>query len=145
MTRIVLYSLLGALAIGGTAVTADALVETDEERLEALADELEEGGPAAVDGVLRWTDLAREPVTVRDDRRDRELEEGEDGALADAVTDALAPLGRGEVDVVQRSVEVRGDRGTIALRARVDGELIDANLRLSRSGQGWLVTSLRVR
>jgi hypothetical protein len=44
---------------------------------------------------------------------------------------------------VQRSVHIEGDRATAAVRARAAGALYDASFRLSRSGQGWLITDVR--
>lgn len=144
MSRFVLYAVIATLAVGGTALAADALVESDTERLEQLADELDEG--EGVDAVLRWSDPERAEVSVgAGDARSRVYGEGDDVALSEAVTRALAPLDTDDLDVVQRSVTVDGDRGTIALRARADGDAVNATLRLARNGQGWLVTSVRVR
>lgn len=145
MSRFVIYAVVASAAVGGTALVADALVESDSERLEQLADELGEGD-GAVDAVLRWTDPAREEISVgAAGERSRVYREGDDVALSEAVTRALAPLDTSDLDVVQRSISVDGDRGTVALRARADGEAVNATVRLTRNGQGWLVTSLRVR
>lgn len=143
--RVLVYALVAGVAVGGTAFAADALVETDEERLGQLADELANGHDG-IDGVLRWSDLEREPVSVAAPGRDAvDYDEGDEGRLSDAVTRALAPLDTSDLEVIQQTVHVDGDRGTIAMRARADGDIVDATLRLARNGQGWLVTSVRVR
>ncbi len=139
--RFVIYTVIATLMIGAVAVVADALFVTDREQLEGLADEIVESEGQPADAVLRWTDPSREPVSVIGER----FEEQDDYALAERMADALAPLSADDLDLVQRSVDVRGDRGTVALRVRTEGETHDATLRLARSGQGWLVTDVQVR
>jgi hypothetical protein len=145
-SRLFLYTLVASAAVGGFALVADALVVSDEERLEAVADELTEG-PAdeRVDGVLRRIDLSREPLRLEHGERVRRYSEDDDHRLADGVWDALGPFADEDLEVVQRAVRLDGDRGTVAVRVRAGSELHDATLHLVRSGQGWLVTRLRTR
>ena len=145
-SRLVVYGLVVSFVVGGFAVVADALVETDEEQLGQLADELTEA-PAdeRIGGVLRWMDLSREEVRVEADDRVRRFDDADEHRLSDAVFDALAPFASDDLEVVQRSVRVDGDRGTVAVRVRADGTLRDATLRTARNGQGWVVTGVRVR
>lgn len=144
--RFVVYAIVATVLIGGTAFAADALVVSDREQLEELADELTESPRAQrVEAVLRWTDLSRVEVSVTRDRDVQRFEDQEDYALAEEVADALAPFTAGDLEVVQRSVSIDGDRATVAVRVRAEGSLHDATLRLARSGQGWLVTDLRTR
>jgi hypothetical protein len=144
-SRFVAHALLATLAVGGIAFAADALVETDEEQLGQLVEDLTEGASGArVDAVLRWTDLSREAVAVGSGRAVVRFEEQDDHALAEELGEALAPfMTGGELEVVQRTVQVQGDRATVAVRVRADGQLHDASFRLTRNGQGWLVTDVR--
>jgi len=145
-SRFVLYALVSTALVGGFALAADALVVSDEERLEQLADELTEGSAdERIGGVLRRIDLSRESLRLEDGDRVRRLGEDDGHELADGVWDALGPFTADDLEVVQRSVRVDGDRGTVAVRARADGEVHDATLQLARSGQGWLVTRVRAR
>lgn len=145
-SRLIVHGLLASLLVGGFAVVADAIVVTDEERLGQLADELTDGpAPERVPGVLRWMDLSRESVRLEHDRRVRVFGDDDGHRLADEVFAALEPFAADDLEVVQRSVQVDGDRGTVAVRARADGALHDATFRLVRSGQGWLVGSVQAR
>lgn len=143
-SRFVLYAVVATLAVGGVAVAADALFVSDAEQVEQLADDLtrRESG-SRVDAVLRWIDPAREPVTITVGRNVRRFTEDEDYALADELADALAPFEARELEVVQRSVRIDGERGTVAVRVRASGRIHDATLHLVKNGQSWLVTDVR--
>lgn len=138
--RFFVYALVATVAIGGIAFAADALVVSDLEQVEQLADELT-GDVDRVDVLQQRIDLAREPVVVGTSRFD----ESEDYALTEALAEALDPIGSGELDVVQRSVEVDDTRATVALRVRTGGALSDTTIDLVKNGQGWLVTRVRTR
>ena len=142
--RFTVWGLVATVAIGGVALAADALVESDHEQVGQLADSLV--GPRAerrLDAVLAWVDPTRVPVTVRVGRQTERY--GEDDAdPGDAIRDALAPLSSGALELVQRSVSVDGDRARVALRVRSDGEIVDAQLALLRDGQAWLVEDVRL-
>lgn len=143
-SRFVLHALAATLLVGGIAFAADALVETDEEQVTELIDDLTQGSAVArVDAVLRWTDLSRESVSIASGRSVDRFDEQDEHALAEQLGEALAPFSSSSLEVVQRSVRVDGDRATVAVRVRADGELHDASFRLSRNGQGWLVTDVR--
>jgi len=142
--RFVVHAVVATFLIGGIAFAADALVESDREQLEQLASDLTAGrAHQRVDAVLRWTDLSREPVSVSRGGNVSHFDERDDHRLAESFARALAPFATSELEVVQRSVSIDGDRATVAVRARADGRLVDVSFRLARSGQGWLVTQLR--
>jgi hypothetical protein len=135
------FAILTTLALG-TAV-ADAMVETDAERLEEVARVLSRPDPGSrVDGLLAWADPAREPVYVSAGRSHVRIDDGAE--LADALHDALAPLDReGALEILQDDVSVRGETGTVSLGARIEGERVDVTLTLRREGQGWLLAGVR--
>jgi hypothetical protein len=143
-SRFVVYALVATLTVGAFAFAADALVVSDQEQLEALADDLTKGA-ATTDAVLGWVDLSRENVQISGEGGVERFGESEDVALGERVATLLDPVTSGSVEVVQRSARASGDRGTVAVRLRVDGQIHDVTARLARSGQGWLLTDLRVR
>ncbi len=140
--QVALWSFTALAVLGlGTAV-ADAMVETDVERLDEVVRVVEQREPGArVDGLLAWADPSREPVYLTHGRTRYRIEDGTE--LPDALHDVLAPLDRdGSLDVVQDDVSVDGDTGTVAIGARVDGERVDVRLTLRREGQGWLLSGV---
>ena len=140
-SRFIAYSVAATLVIGGFAFAADAFVVSDEEELELVAESLLDGSETErVDALLRTVDATRLAVRVGDRRY-----EDNDTSLDDAVGDAIGPLLEPGLEVVQRSVTVRGERGTIALRVRREGELRDGTLQFTRSGQGWLLSRVAVQ
>jgi len=135
------FAILVTLALG-TAV-ADAMVETDVERLEEVARVLARpDAESRIDGLLAWADPAREPVVVTVGRTHRRIDEGAD--LADALRDALDPLqGAGAIDVVDDDISVHGETGTVSVDAQSGGERVHVTLTLRREGQGWLLAAIR--
>lgn len=142
-SQIALWSLaLGLTLVLGTAA-ADAMVETDTERLEEVGRVLaRESAGGRVDGLLAWAAPSREPVYVSAGRAHWRVDD--DAELPDVLHEALAPLDDGrDVEVVQDEVSVRGETGTVAVATRVDGERVDVTLTLRREGQGWLLSGVR--
>lgn len=133
---------LAVTLVLGTAV-ADAMVETDTERLEEVARVLShEGSGRRVDGLLAWAAPSREPVYVSAGHAHWRVDD--EGELPDVLHQALAPLDEGsDVEILQDEVSVRGETGTVAVGARVDGERMDLTLTLRREGQGWLLSGVR--
>lgn len=127
----------------GTAV-ADAMVETDVERLEEVSRVLTQSTPdRRVDGLLAWAEPAREPVYLSAGRDHRRIDDG--GDLPAALHDVLAPLDEdGALEILQDEVAVNGETGTVSVGARVDGDRVDVTLTLRREGQGWLLSGVRV-
>ncbi len=137
-TRFFAYASLATAIVGGFALVADALVVSDEEAVEVLVDDLTEDASA---GVLVWTDPEVEPVSLQVAGRTARYAAGDESRFADAIGDALRGF-EADVEVVQTSVDVDGDRATVSVRARSGGELHDARFRLVRHGQSWLVTRI---
>lgn len=127
----------------GTAV-ADAMVETDEERLADVADVLvRENAEMRVDGLLAWSDPDRQPVYVTEGRTRSRIDDSAD--LPDALHAALGAFDADQpVEVVQRDVSISSETATVSLRARADGERVDVTITLRREGQGFLISGVRV-
>lgn len=145
-SRFLAYALMFTVLVGGFGLVADALVESDEEQLGEVADELTGARSAErVEAVLRRIDLSREPVRLDDGTRTQWFAEDDGHRLSERVSSALADLETDDLEVVQRSVRVDGDRGTVAVRVRADSELRDVTLHFVRSGQGWLIGRVQTR
>jgi hypothetical protein len=140
--RFGVWALAATIAVSAVALAADALVESDEERLTELAEAIAGGrGEQRVAAVLAWVDPERIAVTVRQGRKVEHFEADDDPS--EAVREALALLASDALEVVQRTLDVRGDRATIALRIRADGELADLHIGLRRDGEAWRVSEVR--
>ncbi|MFK7984715.1 MAG: hypothetical protein AB8I08_01710 [Sandaracinaceae bacterium] len=143
-SSILLYGAIASLVLGAGVLTADALVTTDEEHLEELCDDVtERDADARVGAIMTWTDLSRQPLEISDRGRRERYEERDEAALSHDLEGVLAPLTDPDLEILQRSVEVDDDRATIAIRTRSGGETHNTTFRLTRNGQGWLITRLR--
>jgi len=142
---IALYALALTLLGGAVATVADALVVTDEEQLEAMVDGMTDGRAGhRVDAALDFASPSREPVEVVTDRGRRFYEDGDEVELAAAVRRALSVLESDQVELVQKSVDIRGEDARVVLRVRTDGGYLNAQVRLRRHEDRWLMESLRV-
>lgn len=127
----------------GTAV-ADAMVETDEERLSEVAEVLvRDNADMRVDGLLAWSDPDRQPVYVTEGRSRTRIDDPSD--LPDALHAALSAFDADQpVEVVQRDVSISSETATVSLRARAAGERVDVTITLRREGQSYLISGVRV-
>jgi hypothetical protein len=144
--RIVLYSLVVGLLVGGVVTVADAMVITDEEKLEAFLDEVTRSrGGDRVGRALHFADPNREPVAVAFDGGVRRFEDGQEVELEGALRSALGVFGAPELEPVQEDVELRGEDARVAVRVRTDAGLTDAQFELRRHDDGWLIRRVAVR
>lgn len=143
-SRIVLWvgSVLLFLVLG-TAV-ADAMVETDEERLTEIANVLvRDDAEMRVDGLLAWSDPDRQPVYVTEGRSRTRIDDPAE--LPEALHAALFAFDADQpVEVVQRDVAISSETATVSLRARASGERVDVTITLRREGQSYLISGVRV-
>lgn len=135
--------LVVVVAIGGW-IALDALIVTEEERLEAFADAI--AGtvePAHVDQVIRdWTDPAREPLTVTAFGR-RETYEDVDSLREDALS-ALRSYEGEDLTRLSQDLETAQDRAHLSLRLVSGRGLVDLEVELRKHGERWVVSELRV-
>lgn len=143
-SRLALWiGVVALVLVVGTAV-ADAMVETDEERVGEVVDVLvRDDANMRVDGLLAWSDPDRQPVYVTEGRTRTRIDDSAD--LPDALHSALAAFDTdAPVEVVQRDVSVSGETATVALRAHAGDERVDVSITLRREGQGFLISGVRV-
>ncbi len=144
--RIVLYTLLVSVFIGGAATVADAMVITDEEKLQTFLDEVtRSGGGDRVGSALHFADPNREPVAVAVAGGVQHFEEGQEVELEGALRDALDAFGAAELEPVQQDVELSGEEARVAVRVRTDAGLTDAQFELRRHEDRWLLRRVAVR
>lgn len=147
MTRSTLIQLIViATLVGGVVTVADALVVTEEERLDRFVDTLDSGRPEhRIAESLRWVDADRESVSIRIDGVDDHYGEGQDAELAATMRDALAPFASSRAEIVQRSISIEADEARIALRVRTLEGMTDAVFDLRRHDDRWLVSRIQTR
>jgi hypothetical protein len=143
--RICLYLAVVATLVGGVVTVADAMVITDEERLETFVEALTSEGGDRVGHALRFADPNREPVAVVSGRTPRHFADGQEVELETAMRDALPAFSARELDTIQRAVDIRGAVATVALRVRGDEGLSNAQFDFRRHEDGWLLQRVVVR
>jgi len=145
MSRWSLRTLLLILLLSGVATVADALVVTDQERLESFVDSVAgDRADRRIDAALDHADLSRVAVEVQDGRRSERFRDGDEIELADEVQRALATLAEPGAELIQDSIEIEGDRAHVALRLRAEEELLNTQFTLVRRGDGWILSRVRV-
>lgn len=146
--RRLVYAAILLVAVVGGLVAYDALVETDEERLERLGD--------AVSGTLslermrgaraNWVDLDRQPLEVSALGESWLFREGEREALDDRARVSLRPVLGDRLRVLSSGVEIEGESATVSMRVLADrGGLYQLAFDLEKVEGDWLIARLAVR
>lgn len=137
---IALFSLLAVLLFGVATAVADALVETDDERLEEIVRLLEDGG-ARVDRLAAYADAERVAVVVTERGHAERVDDSD--YLRDRLHEVLAPLDGDRAELLQVTHDVTGDEGRITVRVRDEGDVASLELTLRREGQTFLLVGAR--
>ncbi|MEM9074160.1 MAG: hypothetical protein AAGE52_37050 [Myxococcota bacterium] len=146
MRKLIVYGAVAIVAIGGVAAVADALVVTDEERLESFADSFAgEVSTRRIDHALGYFDPDREAVSVSSYDDQWEFASGEGADLATEVRAILRDFQGEDVDMLQRSITHDDQDARVALRLRNSEGVFDATFDLRKHGERWLVRRARVR
>ena len=143
-TRLAVYVLAVLVAVFGVVFVADAVVESDEERLEALEARLRDARPSARSELLARLG-GEEPVAVVADHRRVWVDRDEGAAaLRAAIDEALPELSDG-VPIVASEVALTGQRAslTLRLRERPSDAPVDAVVQLALEAQA--ISLLEVR
>lgn len=137
--------LVGATLVVAVAVwlTLDAVIVTDEERLEAFVEDVTGTVTTQrIDTAMEWVDPAAEPVEIRYFGRSDYYEEML--PLRDRAHDALRFLSGDSLRTLQEGIEVEGDRATVSLRLLSDRGMVQATFTLRRHGERWLVSEVEI-
>ena len=146
LRRLLLPFLVVFACVSAISAVADALVVTEAERLDALADALsEEAQGRRVDQLLRYVVPGREPVELSDAGHRTYYGEGNEVDASEALRTSLAFLEARDVSSVQQSVSRDGNDAVVAVRLRAGGELHDLALYLRRHDDRWLARRVVVR
>ena len=137
----------GIAAIVAILLAWDALVVTDEERLEGFVEDVT--GPIARGRVSaareRWVDLERQPLEVSALGRSLLYRAGDDEALADEARSALSGLRGTDLTTLSSAIVVEGDEATVTLRLMSRERGMGAvRWELRRHGDDWLAARLAV-
>jgi hypothetical protein len=145
-TRLAVYLAAILVAVFGVVFVADALVESDDERLEALEAQLLDARPSARAEVLARLG-GEEPVAIVADRR-RTWVDGDDGdtALRSAIDDAIPELSEGAAIVASEGA-LTGQRAsvTLRLRERPSSDPVDVVIQLALEDADHSFSLLEVR
>lgn len=142
-SRIAVYVVAILVAIFGVVFVADALVESDEERLEGLEAALV-GADAEhrLDRLVGWAGAESVAVVAEGRRAWVDAEEGE-GALRAAVEDALPELSEPTTELVQHHSVLTGRRGRVTLRLRDQAGPVDVSLELALEDERFSLIEVR--
>ena len=127
------------------AAVADALVVTDEERLEAFVDALSgEVSPERIDDALSFAQTDQLPFTLRSGSSERTYD-NRDAELARRVRETIAPFLGTEAELVQHNIEVDGDEADVHLRVRTIRGTVSAAIQLEKVDGRWLIAATTLR
>lgn len=126
----------------------DALVVSDEERLEELvADSTGAMTQARIErGRARWIDLSRQPFEISGFGEARVYAEGDEARLDLREEEAARMLAGDSLRAITSGVTVEGERGTVTMRVlgeRLGMAQIEWSLR--KHGDDWLIERLSIR
>jgi len=136
------------LLVVGASIAIDALIVTDEERLERFVDELNGSiDREYVDRVLGYVDLAQTPLDLEvllpieshtglyDASRAAELEQ--------MFRERMRPYYGDRVRTLQKRIEVEGNRAQVGFTVFGQSLQVRVELKMSRIGERWLVAAAR--
>jgi hypothetical protein len=140
-TRIAVYAVAVLVAVFGIVFVADALVESDEERLEGLVAALLDARPdRRADRIAAWSGDESVAVVADGQRTWLDPEEGP-AAVRSAIAEALPELA--DAEIVQHASVLTGRRGRITLRARDADGPIDASIELALEDDRFTLLEVR--
>lgn len=139
-------SLLAILLVGG-AVAVDALIETEEERVLALADDL--AGPVTAASLraraARWVDLDRAPLELSALGTSSLYEAGDETELFERADRGLRQAYGGDVRVLSSRADVDDDRARLTTQLIVPRVgMCRGTWDLERHDDDWLVVRIAI-
>ncbi len=125
----------------------DALIETDEERLEAVVDlATETMGPDVANRALAWTDPEAQPVELSALGMTRTYDDRNADELGPDARSRLSRFYGQSFTALSSAIEVVDDRATVSMRLMGEGGMMQVEVRLVRADEDadWLVSHVRV-
>lgn len=143
MARIWIPSLAVLLGLSGISVAADALVTTDQERLEGFAEAVAEGaGEERADAALAHADVMSVPVRLWIDGNRQVIGAETGDELATNLREAFEQVPQGEL--LQESIQLAERRATVTTRVGGDGAEQTVVYTLVKPDERWLIRRVRV-
>jgi hypothetical protein len=142
--RTLAYVLVVILVMVGVGLAVDALVVTEEERLEVFLDSVTgEVTSEKIDAALGWVDTGRQPVEVFVMGESRLYED--DDTLRERAQGSMRQFLGQDLRILGESITVEDDRATVHIRV-INGQLgmVNANFDLRKRGEDWLVAKVSV-
>ncbi len=126
-------------------VGVDALVESPEEALEAIAEDFQGSlDPDRIQSALRWFDPDHVPVEVTARGQTRVYGNGAADSLRRDAQRALAPMMGESLNALRSHVEVEDDEGSIQLQLLTGRGMANVDLRLRLRNDAWKVYRVQV-
>ncbi len=144
MRRFIIPLVVAMLSLAGIVVTADAIVTTPGEQLDAFVDEVT--APRAekrMDAALSYVNPSEVPCRFSGAGKLSEFGEGEGNALADALRSSLNVFDSEQQESLQKSVELRDDSATVTTRVGDNEYEQTVIYELVRREERWLVRAVR--
>jgi hypothetical protein len=144
MRRLLIPIVVATLSLAGLVVTADALVTTPNEELEAFIDDVT--APRAetrMDAALSYVNPSEVPCRFSSDGKLTEYGEGEGSALSAALRSALNVFDSEQQEALQQAVEIRDDNATVTTRLGDNEYEQTVIYELVRRDERWLVRAVR--
>lgn len=145
MRRTGIHLLVILSLVVGAAVTVDAAVVTDRERMEAFVEAVTGNvSSRRIDNALRYANPKKVSMDlIHEGRRHRY----DDRNAADLKTDArkaLAPLEGSRLSLLQENIQLDGTHARIALRLRTNEGFANTVFDLRREDDEWLLRRVTV-
>ncbi len=145
MRRTAIHLLVLLSLVVGAAVVTDATVVTDHEQMEEFVDAVTgRVSDSRIDGALRYADPSKVAMELIHDGRRHRYDRDNASALSVDARRVLAGLTGADLDLIQESISIDGERARIALRVRTTEGLANTVFDLRREDDRWLLRRVTV-
>jgi hypothetical protein len=145
MSRIGVYILAFGFFVTALSFAIDALVVTDQERMEEFVKAVTgQVSDDRIDNALQYADPERLEVDLVQASRMRHYGSGNLAELRPTARKALAPLAGNNLRLIQKSISVDGNSARVALRVRTEAGLANTVFDLRRYEEDWLLRRVTV-
>jgi hypothetical protein len=140
MSRTGIYLLVVFSIVVGATVVTDTLVVTDRERMDEFIDSVTgRVSDSRIDNALSYADPSKVAMELVHEGRRRHYGDRNAADLKPDARKALATLEGSNLDLIQESISLDGERARIALRLRTDTGLANTVFDLRRENDEWFL------
>jgi hypothetical protein len=149
MRRLVIYGVFLAAAVATVVVGIDLLVETDEERIERLLDDMRVAATSGdAERLVSLLDLEGEGFEFVAGRDKERFASGDFDALQERLADGVEWLGGGSLSLESPTIAISGERARVYFRVVLQrqaapAESFPVEVSLRRAGDSWRATRFR--